>query len=46
MTIWTLWMNWQGENFENSLEAYRSRLVIWSASMEKPVRVDKVCKAV
>ena len=35
-----------GENFENSLEAYRSRLVIWSASMEKPVRVDKVCSSI
>ena len=35
-----------GENFGNSLEAYRSRLVIWSASMEKPVRVDKVCSSI
>ena len=35
-----------GENFGNSLDAYRSRLVIWSASMEKPVRVDKVCSSI
>lgn len=35
-----------GQEFGYSLDAYRSRLVIWSGSMEKPVRVNKVCSSI
>lgn len=35
-----------GTEFGDSLDAYRSRLVIWSAAMEKPVWVDKVCSSI
>lgn len=35
-----------GREFGYSLDAYRSRLVIWSGSMEKPVRVNKVCSSI
>lgn len=32
-----------GEDLENNLEWYHSSLIIWSASMEKPVDVPKYC---
>lgn len=35
-----------GQSFGNDLDAYRSRLIIWSGSMEKPVRVEKVCSSI
>ncbi len=35
-----------GQSFGNDLDAYRSRLVIWYGSMEKPVQVEKVCSSI
>ncbi len=35
-----------GQSFGNDLDAYRSRLIIWSGSMEKSVRVEKVCSSI
>lgn len=35
-----------GQSFGNDLDAYRSRLIIWSGSMEKPVRVENVCSSI
>lgn len=35
-----------GQSFGNDLDAYRSRLIIWSSSMEKSVRVEKVCSSI
>ena len=35
-----------GQSFGNDLDAYRSRLTIWSGSMKKPVRVEKVCSSI
>ena len=35
-----------GQSFGSDLDAYRSRLIIWSGSMEKPVRVEKVCSSI
>ncbi|MBO5260638.1 MAG: LTA synthase family protein [Coprococcus sp.] len=35
-----------GQYFEQSLEAYKSKLIIWSGSMEESVRVDKVCSSI
>lgn len=35
-----------GTEFGSSLDAYRSKLIIWSGAMEKPVRVNKVCSSI
>lgn len=35
-----------GTTFGSSLDAYRSKLVIWSGAMEEPVKVDKVCSSI
>lgn len=35
-----------GQSFGNDLDAYRSRLVIWSGSIEKPIQVEKVCSSI
>lgn len=35
-----------GQEFGYSLDAYRSRFIIWSGAMEKPVRVNKVCSSI
>lgn len=35
-----------GYELEDQFEAYRSNLIIWSASMEEPVHVDKVCSSI
>ena len=36
----------EGTEFGSSLDAYRSKLIIWSGAMEKPVRVNKVCSSI
>lgn len=33
------------DNIYNNPDLYRAPLIIWSASMEKPVKVEKVCSA-
>lgn len=35
-----------GEDLENNLEWYHSSLVIWSASMAAPVKVEKYCSSI
>lgn len=35
-----------GHELEDAFEAYRSSLVIWSGSLEEPVKVDKVCSSI
>lgn len=35
-----------GYELEDNFEAYKSRLIIWSASMEEPVEIDKVCSSI
>lgn len=34
------------ENIFLNFDLYRAPLIIWSASMEKPIKVDKVCSAI
>lgn len=35
-----------GYELEDNFEAYKSSLIIWSASMEEPIEVDKVCSSI
>lgn len=35
-----------GYELEDNFEAYKSTLIIWSGSMEQPVKVDKVCSSI
>lgn len=35
-----------GYELEDTFEAYKSSLIIWSGSMEEPVRIDKVCSSI
>lgn len=35
-----------GYELEDTFEAYKSSLIIWSGSMEKPIPVDKVCSSI
>lgn len=35
-----------GYELEDNFEAYKSSLIIWSASMKEPVEVDKVCSSI
>lgn len=35
-----------GYELEDNFEAYKSNLIIWSGSMEEPVKVDKVCSSI
>ncbi len=35
-----------GYELEDSFEAYKSTLIIWSGSMEEPVPVEKVCSSI
>ena len=34
-----------GRDLEDTFEAYKNSLIIWSASMEEPIVVDKVCSS-
>ena len=34
-----------GRDLEDTFEAYKNSLIIWSASMEEPIKVDKVCSS-
>jgi lipoteichoic acid synthase len=35
-----------GYELEDNFEAYKSTMIIWSSSMEEPVKVDKVCSSI
>lgn len=35
-----------GYELEDTFEAYKSSLIIWSGSMEEPIYVDKVCSSI
>lgn len=36
----------EGRELEDNFEAYKSHLIIWSAAMENPVKVSKVCSSI